>query len=509
MGKERNQIKTGAVLNYLSILINNVIALTYTPYMLRIMGQNEYGLYSLVSSVVAYLTILDLGFNNAVIRYTVRYKEEGKEGQLPYLWGMFLCIYLVLSFVLILISCVIYYKIDYLFGNSMTIEDITKVRIMFVLLVVNLSVTFPMSIFTGIVTANEKFIFQKTLNIIRIILNPICMMILLSYGYRAIAMVVVTTLFNLLILIINYIYCKTEFHVKLKIKHFDFSLLKTVAYYSFWIFLCSIVDRFYWSSGQFLLGIFVNATEIAIFAIAIQIQSFYGGFSFAISSLLLPRVVKLSLNTDKEQATRELSLFFIKVARLIFFPMSLILCGYILFGKQFVCIWAGQNYENAYYMSLCFLIPELFTSMQQMSYSILQAQDKVKFRGISLFVVSLICVIISIPFIKYYQGFGASICIGMGLVIGHLIVLNIYYQKCIGLNMKLFWNNTLKLIVFPLMITASYAIILKIYPSNNIGITILHIAIFTILYTIGSWRINFDEYEKSIFILPIRKILKI
>ena len=57
-----NQLKAGAALSYVSIALNNVIGLLYMPFMLRMMGQNEYGLYSLVSSVVAYLTVLDLGF---------------------------------------------------------------------------------------------------------------------------------------------------------------------------------------------------------------------------------------------------------------------------------------------------------------------------------------------------------------------------------------------------------------------------------------------------------------
>jgi O-antigen/teichoic acid export membrane protein len=73
-----NQLKAGAVLSYAILGLNNVIGLLYTPYMLRMMGQSEYGLYSLVASVVAYLTILDLGFGNAIIRYTAKFRAEGK-----------------------------------------------------------------------------------------------------------------------------------------------------------------------------------------------------------------------------------------------------------------------------------------------------------------------------------------------------------------------------------------------------------------------------------------------
>ena len=73
-----NQVKAGAVLNYVIIGLNTILGLLYTPYMLRMLGQNEYGLYSLVASVIAYLTILDFGFGNAVIRYTAKFRSKNQ-----------------------------------------------------------------------------------------------------------------------------------------------------------------------------------------------------------------------------------------------------------------------------------------------------------------------------------------------------------------------------------------------------------------------------------------------
>lgn len=40
-----NQRKAGTLLSYAYIIITNTISLFYTPFMLRMMGQSEYGLY--------------------------------------------------------------------------------------------------------------------------------------------------------------------------------------------------------------------------------------------------------------------------------------------------------------------------------------------------------------------------------------------------------------------------------------------------------------------------------
>ena len=46
----------GAVLSYVSIIISTLIQLIYTPLLIRKLGQSEYGLYSLVASIIGYLT---------------------------------------------------------------------------------------------------------------------------------------------------------------------------------------------------------------------------------------------------------------------------------------------------------------------------------------------------------------------------------------------------------------------------------------------------------------------
>jgi len=88
-----NQVKAGAVLNYISIILNMVVGLVYTPYMLRMLGQSEYGLYSLAASVIAYLTVLDLGFGNAIIRYTAKFISEGKKKEQEDMFGMFFLLF--------------------------------------------------------------------------------------------------------------------------------------------------------------------------------------------------------------------------------------------------------------------------------------------------------------------------------------------------------------------------------------------------------------------------------
>ena len=274
-----NQLKAGAFLSYISIILNNIIGLLYMPFMLRMMGQNEYGLYSLVASVVAYLTVLDLGFANAIVRYTAKFRSEHKINEQYEMFGMFFILYCVIGFLALLIGLCLYANIDILFSTTMNDKELEQIRIMMLLMVFNIAFTFPMSIWGAIITAYEDFIFQRLVNIARIILNPIIMIILLYIGYKATAMVVVITLFNITTLCINAWYCHNKLHIKVKFARFKWKFLKEVTLYSFWIFLNAIIDRIYWSTGQFVLGMYAGATAIAIYAVAIQMEHIFISFS--------------------------------------------------------------------------------------------------------------------------------------------------------------------------------------------------------------------------------------
>ncbi|MDE6654943.1 MAG: oligosaccharide flippase family protein, partial [Muribaculaceae bacterium] len=262
-----NQVKTGAVLNYVIIGLNTLLGLIYTPYMLRCLGQNEYGLYSLVSSVIAYLTVLDLGFGNAIIRYTAKYRAEGKQTEQWEMFGMFLVIYSIIGIIALAAGSLLCFNVDALFDRTMTSEDLSQARTMMAFLTINLALTFPFSIFGSIITAFEDFAFQKVLQIARLLLSTATIVVLLYFGYKAVAMVIVQTAFNIATLLINFYYCKYRLQIKILFRGFNWPFLKEISIFSFWVFLNAIMDRIYWSTGQFVLGAVSGTVAVAVFSV--------------------------------------------------------------------------------------------------------------------------------------------------------------------------------------------------------------------------------------------------
>ena len=99
--KKVNELKAGALLSYVNLAITCVIPLLYTPIMLRILGQAEYGLYSLSNSVTSYLSMLNFGMGSAIIRYVAKARAEGDKEEVEKTVGLFAVIYMVLALLVI------------------------------------------------------------------------------------------------------------------------------------------------------------------------------------------------------------------------------------------------------------------------------------------------------------------------------------------------------------------------------------------------------------------------
>lgn len=501
-----NQLKAGVVLNYVVIFLNTVVGLLYTPYMLRMMGQSEYGLYSLVASVIAYLTVLDLGFGNAIVRYTAKFRAEKKTEEQYEMFGMFFLLYLVIGIIAFGIGLGLYFNVDTLFGNTMTTVELGRARIMMLLLVANLAFTFPMSIWGSIIQAYEDFVFQKSLNIIRIILNAVVMICLLHFGYKAVAMVVVQTIFNVLTLVINFIYCrrKLNIHIYFRFRHFHWRFLKEVAIYSFWIFLNAIIDRVYWSTGQFVLGAMVGTAAVAVFAIAIQLEGMYMQFSTAISSVFLPKVTAM---VATNRSRKEISDLFIRTGRIQYIVLAYILSGFIIFGRQFIELWAGAGYSDAYMISLLFFIPLTVPLIQNLGITILQARNEMKFRSVLYIIIALVSLAMQILLTGYFGGIGCAMGVSGALVVGQILIMNVYYRRRQDLDIKTFWKEIGKMSIIPIvLIFSSMLVIRHFFALDSWGKLILGIAAFSLVYIPLFFRFSMTDDERNLFISMFHKI---
>lgn len=499
-----NQRKLGAILSYVYLVLNSTISILYTPLMLRLMGQSEYGLYTLVTSVIAYLSALDMGFGNAMIRYLAKFRAADDKKSEYKLNGLFLLMYTVIGIIAFFIGITICSKIDIIFGKSLVDSEIETAKVLMFILVVNIAVSFPMSIFTAIITAYEHFILPRVLNIAKALLMPGVMIPLLFMGYKSVALVVVTTVINLSILLINMFYCFLKLKIKIKIAKPDGQLLKEIFTYSFFILLNIVVDKIYLSTDKFILGIVSGTVTVAIYGVAMQLYDYYIMFSTSISGVFLPRITSMITRGCKD---KEISDLFIKIGRIQFLVMALILSGFVCVGQEFVIVWAGEAYKDVYVIDLILMIPAIVPLIQNIGITVLQAKNMHRFRSIIYFIIAIGNIFISIPLAKEYGGVGAAIGTAVMTCLGQIIIMNIYYKKKAGIDILAFWKSVFSMIP-PVIVTIIMGLgINQLWKTQGYMYILIKGIICITVYAVLMWIFSMNDYEKNLVRKPINKIL--
>lgn len=498
-----NQLKTGAVLSYISMGLGYLVSIIYTPIMLRLLGQSEYGLYNLVASVVAYLGVLNFGFGSAYMRYYSRYKVKDDREKIATLNGMFLIIFSAIGLIAVIAGTVLAMNTEVIFGSELTSVELSRAKILMMILVINLAISFPNIVFKSHIMANERFIFLKVVQMIKTVVNPFVVLPLLILGYGSVGMVIATTFLNIAIEVINAVYCFNYLKMRFSFRNFDFKLMREMTVFSSFIFINLLIDQINWNVDKFILGRFHGTISVAVYGLAAQLNTYYLSIATAISSMFIPRVHRLVANSDKND---DLTKLFTRIGRVQFIILSLISSGLIFFGRPFINMWAGKNYDGSYPIVLLLIIPVTIPLIQNIGIEIQRAKNMHQFRSWVYFFIALGNLGLTIPLAKAYGGIGAAVGTAASLIIGNGLLMNWYNHVKVGLDMKFFWKqimNFVPALIAPIIAGGLINYFFNLYNLFNfMGFG----GIYVVIFCISMWLFGMNQYEKDLLGKPIRKL---
>ena len=433
-----SQLKKGALLSYATIILTNGIGLVLTPFMIAKLGDAEYGLYSLIGAVVGYISVLDFGLTNTVVRYVARYRATNdQKGQENFLATTML-LYGIISALIVAAGIGLYFNLESLFPK-LTPAELDKSRIMFAVLIFNLAITLPSGAFSAICSGYEHFVFPRSVNIIKYVTRSLLVVALLSLGGDSVSIVLLDTAVNLAVIALNGYYIFKKLDVRFVLHKFEIPLVRQIFSYSFWIFVFALVGQFQWRAGQVILGATSGSVAVAIYGVGIMLGTYYGAFSTAISGVFLPRATKM---TVLDASPRELTDMMVRIGRYSLLVLLMILGGFLLYGRQFVNLWLNPTYAESWWIAIIIMVSYTLPLMQSFANSVLEARSKFAFKALTYIVLIVAGTAVGAWLIPDYGVIGLICGSTAGWVLSQM-VLNVYYQKVIKLDIPRFFYHTL------------------------------------------------------------------
>lgn len=509
--ENKKNLQWGIILSYVTMFAGLIVSMVYTPFLLRALGSQQYGLYNMGQAAVSYLGLTEFGLGNAIVRYSSKYRAMGDEKKASSMYGMFMYIYAVLSIITLLLGSVVCIGSEHFFTVTSGEVGYKQLKIIIAIMVVNLSVSFLLQPYNAIINSFERFSFLKIMNLIYTILKPIVMIPLLILGYKAVALSIVTMLLTIALHLADVLYIKLVLKIKIDFntKNMEFGLIREIIGYSGFIFLGSIVSQLNDNADSIILGKISGESAVAVYAIGYQLHTYIRQFPQTISSVFFPRVtVKLTKGASMDDMT-DLS---IKIGRIQFFFAALLLSGFGIFGKEFVALWAGDEFELAYYIVLILITTSIIPDIQSIPVLVIQAINKHQYKAALYVICAVLNVITSIPAALYFGPIGCAACTGATTILTKGILINIYYWRNIGLDIPRFWKTiigTLKYIV-PLAL-ACYMVNLYVTTSYDFSFLIVKVIVYSFAYVLIVSLLCCNSDEKIMiksFLCKVRNICK-
>jgi len=497
-----SQLKKGAFLSYITIILTNGIGLVLTPFMIRMLGDAEYGLYMLIGALIGYISVLDLGLSNTIVRFVAKYKAlNDRKGEENFLATTML-IYTVISAIIVVCGLVMYFNLESIF-NKLTPDQMGKAKLMFAILIFNLAITLPGGAFTAICSAYEKFVFPRTLNIIKYLSRSVLVVGLLFMGGDSVAIVMLDTVLNIVVIGLGAYYVFRNLKVSFRLHRFEMPLVTEIFSYSIWIFIFAMVGQFQWQSGQIILGMvpvpemrnIPNAitTAVAIYGVGITLGTYYGAFSTAISGVFLPRATQM---TVLEASRDELTTMMIKIGRFSLISLLPILGGFLLYGRQFVQLWVGDTYAPSWMIAVIIMFSYTLPLVQSFANSMLEARKKFRFKAITY--ISLIVLGTAIgAYLLPRFGFLGLICGSTGGWILSQIIMNFYYQKVMHLDIGRFFAALLHRLLPVFIVILALGYVIDWIPGHNWANLIIKIFLFTGVFGILTYKFGMNADETA------------
>ncbi|MBQ5994433.1 MAG: polysaccharide biosynthesis C-terminal domain-containing protein [Clostridia bacterium] len=501
------QIKFGAMMSYFAIVVNIVAGLVYTPWMITKIGQGNYGLYTIASSLIT-LFVMDFGMSAAVGRFVSLYVAKGEQNKANDFMGLVYKLYMALDAIIFVALVVAYFLIETIYKN-LTPDEIHTLKGLYIIVAIYSLVQFPFMNLNGILTAYEKFVQLKACDLFHKVFIIFSVVAALLLGFGVEALVTANAVSGILTILLKLLVIRRRTAMRANFRFFDKSLLKDIFGFSIWTTVTALMQRMIFNITPTIIAA-VSATGsvgTAIFGLASTIEGYVYTFATAINGMFMPRISKIVVSGKKEE---ELLPLMVKIGRLQLIITGLITVGFITFGRTFVIdIWNKPDFADTYICAVLLIVPSMFYLPMQIANTTLIVENKVRWQAVIFIITGAANIVFSLPLSKYFGAIGASASICIAYFIRNILMAVTHY-KVLKIDMPAFFKQVyLKLMPQLILASALGFLCQRFNPVTNRYLSFLiNGAVFVLFYFAIMWVKGFNEYEKDLALGVFRKLTR-
>lgn len=427
---KRKQRSIGVLISYCSTVAGMVCGLILSSFLLRALGDVDYGLYQTISSFANYLVLLQFGTGTVMTRnisVCLNQKDlKNRDEQFNRIYSTIWIISLILSAVIMLTGMVFYFNIGNIYAKTMTPDQVEYTQKILLILLCFIIVNYLTQNISGFLLAREEYVFSNLLALIKVLTRTLLLVLIISFFSYSVIIAIVDFSLTLIVFLISFIYSRQKYKVRISFRFFDKAIFITSIPLCVALLLQVITNQANNNVDKFVIGVMMNMESVALYSVVQFIFVSFSSMATVPVSMFLPEV---SANMVRDLSPREFTKTLINPCRLTVVICGSIMCGFFAVGRQFVSVFYGASKTDAWLYALIIMIPMFVNMTNSVIINVLDIANKRLVRSLVLLGTTIINIVLTVVFINLWGIIGAVIATAISLVAGNIIIMNIYYKK--------------------------------------------------------------------------------
>lgn len=363
----RRRVIVNTASNYVAKILTLSVWFFLTPFLLRQLGANDYGLWILIGSIAAYGSLLDFGIATAVTKYVAQFQAEKRLEDAQSLVATALWLYLGLGLLAVILSAILAPVIPVV----MNIPPGQRSTASWLMLIsgLGLGVSLPSATSISVLRGLHRFDLSNLVGIFGMTLFTVATVSAVLLGGGLLGMVAVSIPVTLVTQVpAIWLIRRTAPNLHFGLRRTDRGLLRTLMSFGSALFMISVAGQVQTKTDEITIGAFMPIANVAPYSIARRLSE----MPLLLTEQFMKVIMPLASQLDAENDSGRLRTLYLASSRLtlaIFLPLAV---GVIIFAQPFLKAWVGAPYDRYAYLVVILTLASLLDTSQWPASAILQ-----------------------------------------------------------------------------------------------------------------------------------------
>jgi len=294
----RPSIVRNVLSDYMGMGAGMVWTVLLTPFILRTLGSDQYGVWLLASSLIGQLGIVDLGFGLSTIRHVSRRLALGDSAGLRSVVSTLVAIYGALALVALTGGLLMSHYVGYFNVDS---DHLEAAAALLLIMSLDMAIGFVMAPFSGVVMAMERYDLTNGLYVCALGLQGAAVVVLLPRYPTIVTLCLITVGGSAVCRVALVIWALARLpRPVFAWRGIRRQTLRELAGFTWWAFLIQVGERVSQRAESTIIGRLGAMADVTHFGVARRVVSLTIQVSGALARVMVPRASQYEARQEME-----------------------------------------------------------------------------------------------------------------------------------------------------------------------------------------------------------------